>query len=123
MCEKEKEESGMVTAEFAIGSLSVSVLLAVIIAFVHVGIQYVGASEAARNAARVAALGEGEKEIVAAAQHSLPDAAVKISRSGRLLRIEVKAPSRGLKELLGMDVVAESSIVLEPEINGNDTDR
>ncbi len=72
----------MVTAEIAVGLLAVTVVLGLMIYAIGVGIAHVRTQESARAAARAAARGDTNAQIVATARQSYSDANVRINRSG-----------------------------------------
>ncbi len=82
-------DAGMVTAELAVGLLSVVIVLMMVMVAVGVTLTEVRAHEAARAAARSAARGDEPAQIRRAAQRSAPGARVSIARSDTHVMIDV----------------------------------
>lgn len=75
-------DAGMVTAELAVGILSVVVVLAFLLFAIGVGIAHLRTQEASRAGARAAARGDSASEVRTVARDAMPGARVKIRRGG-----------------------------------------
>ncbi len=73
---------GMVTAELAVGIMSVVVVLAVMLFAIGVGVAHVRTQEAARAGARAAARGDSAGDVQAVARNAAPGSRVRVRRSG-----------------------------------------
>ena len=111
-------ESGMVTGEVAIGSLVLALVTAFALALGHIAVAYLEANDAARMAARMAALGEGEGAIKAAVERSFPGASVSVVSGADTVEAVVHAPRKGFSGRLGIDVHASVTAAVEPGVGG-----
>lgn len=75
-------DDGMVTAELAVGIMSVVVVLAVMLFAIGVGIAHVRTQEGARAGARAAARGDSAGEVRSVAQAAAPGSRVTVRRRG-----------------------------------------
>ena len=83
-------DRGAVTAELAVGLPAVAVLLLVVLGVSAAGVVQQRCAEAARTAARLAALGEDDAAAVAGARHVAGDAArVDLARDGGWVTVSV----------------------------------
>ena len=105
----------MVTAELAIGMLSLAVVLAMVMFAIGVGIAHVRTQEAARAGARAAARGDSVSEVKSVARDALPGAKVSVHRGGsRRVSVQVRADVR--MPLVGARMLSvESQSVAEVE--------
>ena len=111
-------ESGMVTGEVAIGSLVLALVTAFALALGHIAVAYLEANDAARMAARMAALGEGDGAIKAAVERSFPGASVSVVSGADTVEAVVHAPRKGFSGRLGIDVHASVTAAVEPGVGG-----
>lgn len=86
---------GTVTAELALGLVAVVLVLAALLATTAAASARMRCLDAARTAARVAALGAGEAEVVAAAQRVVPGADVALVREPPWLEVTVTTDLAG----------------------------
>lgn len=111
-------DTGMVTAEIAVGLLAVTVVLGMMMYAIGVGIAHVRTQESARAGARAAARGDTNSTIVSTAKRSLPGAKVRITRSGatRSGRVTVIVSTRTepIPALPSMKVSSRSVADAEP---------
>lgn len=105
-------ERGSATVETAIGITAVAFTLALCLAGIGAVIGQLRCADAAREAARLAARGDGSAAAVAA-DLAPSGAAVDISRSGDLITVTVRAPAVGL--LPGLSVRASAVSAVEAE--------
>ena len=108
----------MVTGEVAIGSLVLALVTAFALALGHIAVAYLEANDAARMAARMAALGEGNGAIKAAVERSLPGASVSVVSGADTHEAVVHAPRKGFSGRLGIDVHASVTAAVEPGVGG-----
>lgn len=115
-------EGGFVTAETAVVLPVLVLLTGVLIWGVLVGSAQVRCVDAAREAARAAARGDPEGQVMAVARRNAPrDAVVAVSQSGTSVVVRVSAVSRapgGLGGLLSIPVEATAEAVREPGEHG-----
>lgn len=108
-------DRGMVTAELAVGIMSVVVVLAMMLGAVGVGIAHVRTQEAARAGARAAARGDSSTNIRSIATKAMPGSRVKISRGGDTVSVQVAIKvSMPFLRGAGVNVVATSVAEEEP---------
>jgi len=82
-----------VTAELAIGMVAIATVLVVLLAVAAATITQVRCADAARSAARAAALGEDDAAVrTTAARAAGPGAVVSVERSGGWVTVTVTAP-------------------------------
>lgn len=94
-----RADRGSVTAELAVGLPAVVLLLLVVLGVSAAGVVQQRCAEAARTGARLAALGQDDAAVAAAARHVAGDAAsVHVARDERWVTISVTAslPVAGL---------------------------
>lgn len=99
-------DRGSVTAELAVGLPAVALLLVAVLGVGTAGVQHMRCAEAARTAARVAALGEPDAQVVAAAHRVAGDrATVQVSRADGWATVTVVAalPVAGLGEVVTLE--------------------
>ena len=110
-----RRDRGMVTAELAVGIMSVVGVIAMVLAAVGIGIAHVRTQEAARAGARAAARGDSSGNIRSIAQKAMPGSRVKISRGGDRVSVEVaiKVTVPFLRGA-GVNVAATSTAEEEP---------
>ncbi len=107
----------MVTAELAVGLLSATVVLGMMIYAIGVGIAHVKTQESARAGARAAARGDSTSEVVSHARRSLPGARVDVSRSGgssQQVKVAVSVTVRPIFALPRLKVSSSSVAQVEP---------
>ncbi|WP_240696537.1 TadE family type IV pilus minor pilin [Cellulomonas sp. HD19AZ1] len=87
-------DRGAVTAEFAVGMVAVAAVLVAVLAVGAATVVRLTCLDAARTAARVAALGEPDGEVVDAARRVLGARGgdVRVQREGRWVTVAVSAP-------------------------------
>ena len=86
-----RDDTGAVTAELAIALPAVVLVVAVVLVTAVAGIGQLRCADAARIAARVAALGEADAEVRAAARHVAgPGAQVRIEREPPWVEVVVE---------------------------------
>lgn len=89
-------DDGSVTAELAIGMVAVSLILVLVLVAAGVAAARLRCQDAARSAARVAALGSGDPEVVAAARRVAgPGATVTVVRDPPWVAVTVSAAVPG----------------------------
>lgn len=114
---RRRDETGMVTAEFAVVLFAVVIVLVIIVAAVGVSAAHVRTQEAARTGARAAARGDSDAQIVQVVGRTAPGSAVSIERSGADVKVgvsvQVQLPGLGL-HLGPMTVRSESIAEQEP---------
>ena len=108
-------DAGAVTVEAAIALASITVVLVLALA----GVLAVGAQvrcvDAAREAARLTARGEGERALVVAGQVAPAGAQVSVQAGPDLITVRVTAQSTLLP---GLDLTGEAVAVPEPAVDG-----
>ncbi|MEZ5190349.1 MAG: TadE family type IV pilus minor pilin [Schumannella sp.] len=102
------DETGGATAEFAVALPAVLLVLAVALGGVQVARASLGAQDAAADAARSWARGEGGVAVAAHLQRQLPGASVTRSARGSLVCATVRYTPSGLAARLGIRVTATS---------------
>lgn len=103
----ENRDRGMVTAELAVGILSVGIVLAVMLFAIGVGVTHVRTQEAARAGARAAARGDSVGEVRSAALSAMPGSRVSVRRGDE--RVEVKVSTQVRLPLVGIGTVNVAS--------------
>jgi hypothetical protein len=88
-------DGGAVTVELALALPAVVLVVGVLLVTLAVGGAQVRVSDAARTAARVAALGESDAEVAAAARRVLPGAQVRVQRADGWVTVDVSASVPG----------------------------
>ncbi|WP_307802213.1 TadE family type IV pilus minor pilin [Cellulomonas dongxiuzhuiae] len=90
----DRPDRGAVTAELAVGMVAVAAVLAAVLATGAATLTRLTCIDAARTGARVAALGESDGEVVAAARHVLGGRGgdVRVAREDRWVTVTVSAP-------------------------------
>ncbi|MBD7919721.1 TadE family protein [Cellulomonas sp. Sa3CUA2] len=90
----DRSDRGAVTAELAVGMVAVAAVLAAVLATGAATLTRLTCVDAARTGARVAALGEPDGEVVAAARHVLGARGgdVRVARDDRWVTVTVSAP-------------------------------
>ncbi|MCC2315447.1 TadE family type IV pilus minor pilin [Cellulomonas xiejunii] len=88
------QDRGAVTAELAVGMVAVAAVLAAVLATGAATLTRLSCLDAARTGARVAALGESDGEVVAAARHVLGarDGDVRVARDDGWVTVTVSTP-------------------------------
>lgn len=91
------DDRGAVTAELAVGLVAVAVVLLAVLATGTATLARIACVDAARTGARVAALGQDDGDVVAAARHVLGgrSAEVAVSRDSGWVTVTVSAPFGG----------------------------
>jgi len=112
-----REDSGAVTVEAAIALSSLTVFLVLAIGAVLAVAMHVQCLDAAREAARLTARGEGARAATVAASVAPKGAQVSTRTDGDTVVVRVQASSIVLPAL---EISAEAAAVLEP--GGRDTD-
>lgn len=82
-------DSGMATAEFAVVTMALVVILGFLLAVASVAVADIRVHEAARAGARTAARGEPNRQVVAVAHRNAPGADVVVKRSGASVSVTV----------------------------------
>lgn len=108
------EDTGAVTVEAAIALSSLTVVLVLAIGAVLAVAMHVQCLDAAREAARLTARGEGARAAVVAAQVAPRGAQVHTRTEGDTVVVRVQASSTVLPAL---DISAEAVAVLEPSVS------
>ncbi|MFZ1362763.1 MAG: TadE family protein [Candidatus Nanopelagicales bacterium] len=83
------QQNGMVTAEFAVVLMAVSVVMIMVIFAATVGVSYVQTQDAARQAARLIARGESQSKAVGQAKAALPSSRVAVDYSSDAVSVHV----------------------------------
>ena len=106
-------ERGSVTAELAVGLVGVVMLLGLVLLLTAAATAQLRCTEAARAAARAAALGEEDAEVVEVARRSAGDAArVDVVRAAGWVTVTVGCAVAG--DVGGLDARATSTTPVEP---------
>jgi hypothetical protein len=108
-------DRGSVTAELAVGLPAVVVLLVAVLGVGTAGVQHMRCAEAARTAARVAALGEADAEVVAAGERVAGEGAdVRVARADgwATVTVVVALPVAGLGDLVTLE--SQATAWVEP---------
>jgi len=87
------EERGSVTAEFAAVIPAVMLVLALCLGGVQVAGQQIRLADAAADAARSLARGDGEGRSTARARQAVPNAALRVEHRGEFICARVSAPA------------------------------
>ena len=90
-----RDDRGAVTAELAVALPAVVLVVAVLLVTVGAAGAQLRAAEAARTAARLAAFGESDDPVTAAAARLLPGARVEIRRDPPWVEVRVPAQAAG----------------------------
>lgn len=106
-----RSDGGYVTVEAAIALASLTVVLVLAIGAVLAVAVHVQCLDAAREAARLTARGEGARAVSAARQVAPAGAQVSVSTAGDVVTAVVSARSRLLP---GLDLSGRAVAVLEP---------
>ena len=104
-------DRGYVTVEAAIALASLTVVLLLAVGAVLAAAVHVQCLDAAREAARLAARGQGDRAVTAALQVAPQGASVQLSTDGDTVTAVVSATSRLLP---GLDLRGTAVAVLEP---------
>ncbi|UZN02435.1 TadE family type IV pilus minor pilin [Cellulomonas sp. S1-8] len=109
-------DRGAVTAELAVGMVAVAAVLAAVLATGSATLVRLTCLDAARTAARVAALGEPDGEVVAAARHVLGARGgdVRVTRDDRWVTVTVSAPFTAWPGADGLHARASATGWAEP---------
>lgn len=107
-------DRGAVTAELAVGMVAVAAVLVAVLAVGAATVVRLTCLDAARTAARVAALGESDGEVVAAARHVLGPRGgdVRVRRDGGWVTVAVSAPFTAWDD--GLRAAASATAWAEP---------
>lgn len=84
-----EDERGMVTAEFAVVLMAVSLVMIMVVFAATVGVSYVKTQDTARQAARMIARGESQSVAVSQARGALPGASVTVNSSSDTVAVHV----------------------------------
>ena len=103
-----RSERGSITAEFAAVLPAVILVLAGCLSCVQVAGQQLRLQDAAADAARVVARGEGQAAAAALAARLVPEASLSQSSDGDLVCVRLAAPSAPFGILLGITLGASS---------------
>lgn len=108
------DDRGAVTAELAVGMVAVAAVLVAVLATGAAATVRLTCLDAARTGARLAALGEPDGEVVAAARHVLGDRGgdVRVRRDGTWVTVAVTAPFAGWGA--GLRASADATAWAEP---------
>lgn len=116
MTGRDDRERGAVTAELAVALPAVVLVLVAVLLTCVAGITQMRTSDAARAAARAAAAGEDDAQVVAVATHvGGADASASVSRADPWVTVTVTTPVAG-GWLGGFTASAESSAWLESAV-------
>lgn len=109
-------DRGAVTAELAVGMVAVALVLLAVVATAGAGVAHLRCLDAARTAARVAALGEDDATAVAAARHALGGRAadVRVTRADGWVTVRVDAPFAAWPGADGLRARASATSWAEP---------
>jgi len=109
-------ESGMATAEFAVVTMALVILMGFLLALAAVAVANIRAHEAARAGARSAARGETNRQVAEVARRNAPSATVTVARSAGSVRVTVTARPRLIPGLQvpAVEVRATSTAEREP---------
>ncbi len=102
----------MVTVELAVGMAVVVVILALVVALVHVGIARAQTCRSARDAVRQAATGASDASAVALTSLGIAGGSVELSREGRWVSAQVSVPV-AVPLIPGARVSCRASTVVE----------
>jgi hypothetical protein len=94
----------MVIAEIAVATGAAVFVMILLVGTIGAALVHVRTQDAARAGARIAARGEGTREVVQAAHESTPDARVSVNRDDELVRVTVTTRVRIFPGLPVMDV-------------------
>lgn len=106
--ERRAHERGSVTAEFAAVMPAVVLVFAACMAGVQVAGQQVRLQDAAADAARVTARGEGAGSAAARAGHLVAGSSLSLSSDGDLICVHLTAPAAPFGPLAGLEIGASS---------------
>ncbi|MCL2423183.1 MAG: pilus assembly protein TadE [Micrococcales bacterium] len=110
-----RRDTGSVTAELAIGMVAVATVLLVVLAVAAATVAQVRCVDAARSAARAAALGEDDMSIRATAVHVAGnDATVTTTRADGWITVTVTAPLVAHGPFTGLRVTGSATGRTEP---------
>ncbi len=107
-----REDTGVVTVEAAIALSSLTVFLVLALGAVLAVVMHVQCLDAAREAARLTARGEGARAIAVATEVAPKGAQVSTRTDGDTVVVRVQASSSVLPAL---EISAEAVAVLEPD--------
>lgn len=108
-------ERGAVTAELAVGLVTVVALLGLVLGLVAAGVAQVRCVDAARAGARVAALGQDDAAVATVATRSAgPSAEVSVERSAGWVDVTVRLPVLGGRVLGDLAAGATAGVPEEP---------
>lgn len=86
-----RDQRGMVSAEFAVVLMAVSLVMIMVVFAAAVGVSYIQTQDAARQAARVIARGESESSAIRQARDVLAGAKVSVRDSGQVVSVKVSS--------------------------------
>lgn len=102
LMKRRRSESGAVTAEAAFGICLLALVAIGLAWMVCLGVVAIQAQDAAREAARSLARGDGTDVAQGLAEQVAPkDSNVSLTKEGRLVRVTVRAPVRGPGGIFG----------------------
>lgn len=108
-------DRGAVTAELAVGTVAVAVVLVAVLATGAATVARLTCLDAARTGARVAALGEPDGDVVAAARRVLGDRGdVRVARDEGWVTVTASTPFTGWSLLGGARAQASATSWAEP---------
>lgn len=107
-----RAEGGMATAELAVAMPAVVLVLLLVLAAVSAGVTQLRVTDAARVAARQAAMGSGD--VVTAAQRVAPGVGVSVDR-GELTCVTVSRPVAGPLGGMGLTARSRACAYTEPD--------
>lgn len=119
MTGRARRDVGMVTAELAVAIPVLVLVLALALSAVRLGIDRVRVVDAAHAAARLAARGESERAVRAAALRAAPQGTVVlVVPDGDAVRVTVEAPAPPMLSGLGVVPGARGSALARLEAAG-----
>ncbi|MDD7385225.1 MAG: hypothetical protein SPI12_01375 [Actinomycetaceae bacterium] len=109
-------ENGMVTAELALGFVSILMVLIGVLWALGAAATYVHASEASTQIARQLALGKPAKDVVAQHTRDLNSASVELTAHDDIQTVVVHAKPHKVLPSLGLTVNVARSVAVEPGV-------
>lgn len=116
-----QSQSGMVTAEFAVVLMAVSVVMIMVIFAATVGVGYVQTQDSARQAARLIARGESQSKAVGQAKAALPGARVSVDYESDSVAVHVSNAVRLPVAKIPLGGITVSSTAHAPKERNSDS--